>query len=160
MSPHTDFASIALRQMDQVVTIYTSIVQSRTSPRFVQNLQWLLRLRQKAIERMALIPDLSNKNTARDEETELDAGLLGWRTRLIERVGQGSQRATTITGTLQTGTLTSPTVNTELDGVIRSIPQAVQNHVTSGVPTVSSANEIPASATTDQFVSGKQIGGG
>lgn len=130
MSPQNDFAPIALQQIDQVITAYTSVVQTRTSPRLVQNLRWLLRLRQRAIDRMANTQN-ENRNTGPstatgsiDEAIELDAGLLGWRTRFIERLGNNSQKATTIS------TSTPPGISPfDIEKVIQSMPRAVQEHV-------------------------------
>jgi hypothetical protein len=130
--------------MDKVIGIYTSIIQTRTSPRFVQNLQWLLRLRQRAIDRIGSAnPHANNPNgTGEDVETELDASLLGWKTRFIERAMIGG-RATTISGANTNnqfgggpvgyaGYGTSSTADQsplQIDSVIQSLPQAVQDHV-------------------------------
>lgn len=128
MSPQNDFAPIALQQIDQVITAYTSVVQTRTSPRLVQNLRWLLRLRQRTIDRMANTQhdhrDTGPSNSSIDEAIELDAGLLGWRTRFIERLGNNSQKATTISTTTPPGI--SPF---DIEKVIQSMPRAVQEHV-------------------------------
>ena len=125
MSPHNALAAVALASMDRVIGIYTSIIQTRTSRRFVQNLQWLLRLRQRAVDRMSS----AHASSESDSDVELDAGLLGWKTRFIERATLGGTRATTISG--QGGQITSQSP-LEIETVIQSLPQAVQDHVFSG----------------------------
>lgn len=126
MSPHNGLAPVALAAMDKVIGIYTSIIQSRASPRFVQNLQWLLRLRQRSVDRMNAPNTLASTPTT-GPEAELDAGLLGWKTRFIERATKGP-RALTISGKVPP-TDQSPL---QIDSVIQSLPQAVQDHVFGG----------------------------
>lgn len=156
MSPQNDFAPIALQQIDQVITAYTSVVQTRTSPRLVQNLRWLLRLRQRAVDRMAY-PQREHQDTGPstgsvDEAIELDAGLLGWRTRFIERLADDSQKATTIS------MLTPPGVSPfDIDKVIQSMPKALQEHVAADTlsapdPEFSSGSNDRLLTSTDQLV--------
>ena len=146
MSPHNGLAPVALASMDRVIGIYTSIIQTRASRRFVQNLQWLLRLRQRAVDR------IGSANTASHTESdvELDAGLLGWKTRFIERATMGGTRATTISG--QSGQVPDQSP-LEIETVIQSLPQAVQDHVFSadgGGPDPGTASG--QSNATDYFV--------
>lgn len=157
MSPLNDFAPIALQQIDQVITAYTSVVQSRTSPRLVQNLRWLLRLRQRAVDRMANAQndhrDTGPSTGSIDETIELDAGLLGWRTRFIERLGNNSQKATTIS------TSTPPGISPfDIEKVIQSMPRAVQEHVAGDTlsapdPNFASGSNDHLLNSTDQLVS-------
>lgn len=162
MSPQNELVPIALGAMDQVIGIYTQTVNNRTSPRMIQNLRWLLRLRQRANGR---IEQSKGQGQTRqqdvqetpDSDTETDAGLLGWRTRLIERVGQGNQKATSIS---TRSPVASGSISTaEIEGVIRSIPQAIQAHVASDLPyhaplTGSSSGSPPIQInSTDHLVS-------
>jgi len=158
MSPQNDFAPIALQQIDQVIVAYTSVVQSRTSPRLVQNLRWLLRLRQRAVDRMANAHneqrDTGPSTSSIDETIELDAGLLGWKTRFIERLGNNSQKATTIS------TSTPPGISPfNIEKVIQSMPRAVQEHVAGDTLSAPDPNFATGSndhllSSTDQLVSG------
>jgi hypothetical protein len=161
MSPQNDFAPIALQQIEQVINAYTSVVQTRTSPRLVQNLRWLLRLRQRAIDRMASTQaHADNRDTGPstaagsiDEAIELDAGLLGWRTRFIERLSNNSQKATTIS------TSTPPGLSPfDIEKVIQSMPRAVQEHVAADTlgapdPNFASGSNDHLLNSTDQLVS-------
>ncbi|OXG79806.1 hypothetical protein C345_05536 [Cryptococcus neoformans A2-102-5] len=137
MSPQNELVPIALGAMDQVIGIYTQTVNNRTSPRMIQNLRWLLRLRQRANGRIEQSKGQGQTHQqdvqeTPDSDTETDAGLLGWRTRLIERVGQGNQKATSVS---TRSPVASGSISTaEIEGVIRSIPQAIQAHVASDLP--------------------------
>jgi hypothetical protein len=157
MSPHNDFAPIGLQQIDQVITAYTSVVQSRTSPRLVQNLRWLLRLRQRAVDRMAMTRnehrDTGPSTSSIDETIELDAGLLGWKTRFIERLANNSQKATTISISTPPGI--SPF---DIEKVIQSMPRAVQEHVageslSAPDPNFAASSNDHLLDSTDQMVS-------
>jgi hypothetical protein len=160
MSPQNDFAPIALQQMDQVIVAYTSVVQTRTSPRLVQNLRWLLRLRQRALDRIAKVQnehrETGPSTGSIDETIELDAGLLGWKTRFIERLGNHSQKATTIS------TSTPPGISPfNIEKVIQSMPRAVQEHVAGDTLSAPDPNFDPASNdhllnSTDQLVSDRR----
>jgi hypothetical protein len=157
MSPHNGLTPVALASMDKVIGLYTSVVQIRGGPRFVQNLQWLLRLRQRAVDRMSSQNHNSDRPGAEangeggDAEAELDAGLLGWRTRFIERATVGGTKATTISAQNPSVPDQSPL---EIDSVIQSLPQAVQDHIFSadggGPDPGSTSNQSNA---TDYFVS-------
>ena len=134
MSPHNGLTPVALASMDKVIGLYTGVVQTRGGPRFVQNLQWLLRLRQRAVDRISSHnqhQDQSDsaENQTGDPEAELDAGLLGWKTRFIERANVGRSKAITISGPNASVLDQSPL---EIDSVIQSLPQAVQDHIFSG----------------------------
>lgn len=128
MSPHNGLAPVALASMDKVIGIYTSIIQTRASPRFVQNLQWLLRLRQRSVDRMNG-PNTTVPTPSSGPEAELDAGLLGWRTRFIERATRGPRALTISNPEQRLPTDQSPL---QIDSVIQSLPQAVQDHVFGG----------------------------
>ncbi|RSH91564.1 hypothetical protein EHS25_009863 [Saitozyma podzolica] len=95
--PSNELAPLAISQMDQVINVYTMLVQSRASHRMTDNLRWLLRLRKRSFETLSRGP--SQRVDAGDAvplDAEDDRELLGWRTRLIQRMGKGVQKATTI----------------------------------------------------------------
>jgi hypothetical protein len=87
-----------------------------------------------------------------DEAIELDAGLLGWRTRFIERLGNNSQKATTIS------TSTPPGLSPfDIEKIIQSMPQAVQEHVAADTlaapgPNLASSSNDHLLNSTDQLV--------
>ncbi|BEI84665.1 hypothetical protein CcaverHIS002_0500660 [Cutaneotrichosporon cavernicola] len=102
-NPANPLAGFALSQIDAAIALYTAVVQGRTSRRMIHNLQWLLKLRQRASDRIARA--LANAGTkdglteAEDLSDSDDVELLGWRTRLIQRATHGAtpiQTATTI----------------------------------------------------------------
>lgn len=104
-------AGFVLSQIDAAIGLFTSLLQHGARlPRYKRNLQWLLNLRTRALSK-------TNKASAAQQEGEPqpqrdgganrqggsggdgegdghrdqdeDVELLGWRTRLIERAGQG-----------------------------------------------------------------------
>ncbi|WVR05539.1 hypothetical protein IAU60_002557 [Kwoniella sp. DSM 27419] len=153
MCPKNELVPIALGAMDQVIGIYTDIVQSRSTSRLVQNLRWLLRLRQRAVDRTGQVRERAEGSQGPDSDTETDAGLLGWRTRLIERAARGGrQKATSIQ--TKSPASTGVAVPGDFEKIIRSIPQAIQEHVAAGIPSTGSMSESPSSqiASTDQLL--------
>ncbi|WWC60056.1 uncharacterized protein I303_102619 [Kwoniella dejecticola CBS 10117] len=104
-NPQNVLAGLALTIIDNVVDVYQQVVGSRNSPRMVKNLNWLRRLQQKLKGRLTQSPyktatSATAATTATAAETansdDDDAELLGWRTRLISRQGQGLQVSRTI----------------------------------------------------------------
>lgn len=103
-----DMAPFALEQIGVAVALFTSLTQhGANTPRYRRNLQWLQKLHTKASKRISEVS--ANKNLSlqqpitgslhrsceeREETDEVE--LLGWRTRLVERVGQGRPSRTTI----------------------------------------------------------------
>lgn len=95
--PSNELAPLAISQMDQVINVYTMLVQSRASHRMTDNLRWLLRLRKRSFETLSRGPSQRvDAGDAAPLDAEDDRELLGWRTRLIQRMGKGVQKATTI----------------------------------------------------------------
>lgn len=94
-NPHNVLAGFALSLVDSTIAIYTSVVQNRNSPRMTKNLRWLIHLRSKVGNRMAQSPESLHSHNEREEVDE-NMELLGWKTRLIQRAGQGLQSAQTI----------------------------------------------------------------
>lgn len=136
-NPLNPLAGFALSQIDAAISLYTAVVQGRGSRRMIHNLQWLLKLRQRASDRIARaeasaasagrgqgseaggpgqrVPSDSREGEGADEGSDSEeVELLGWRTRLIQRAsgrhGPPTQTATTITlpSPLNSGTSTSP----------------------------------------------------
>lgn len=124
-NPQNVLASYALSLIDTAIGLHAHILQTNPTARLRKNLEWLLRLKQRAATRM----ESSGSEDAREDVpgVGLEEGdtseLIGWRTRLVERLGQGSQKATTITPTASS---TTPSPSTS---IIRTISQALQDHV-------------------------------
>ncbi|PYI29943.1 hypothetical protein BP00DRAFT_437272 [Aspergillus indologenus CBS 114.80] len=105
---HTRFPAVSTRQwnfwLDAAINLFTSLIQhGANTPRYGRNLQWLMKLRARASAKIASAstqPDAARDDAVRreDREDSEDVELLGWRTRLIERAGQGRQ---TIRTTIQ-----------------------------------------------------------
>ena len=98
-------ASFVLTQIDAAISLFTSLLQhGARTPRYKSNLQWLLDLRTRALSKISSASTAKQDNPERDAdsshrsnkadgsgdgEDDEDVELLGWRTRLIERAGQG-----------------------------------------------------------------------
>lgn len=127
-SPRNLLNFLALAHIDATIGLYTSAIQIRSSPRLVRNLQWLLQLKQRAVERIEKMPstgpvaELPVRPNERDEDMEM----MGWRTRLIQRAEQGTQTAKTI---LSTPTPSNPTPSPHAI-LTETINQALQEHFT------------------------------
>ncbi|KAM0746216.1 hypothetical protein T439DRAFT_140567 [Meredithblackwellia eburnea MCA 4105] len=135
--PHNLMVPVAVSVVDSAISSYTSIVWTRKSPRMVNNLKWLVKLREKMTTRLsqATSPGTGLAPPGNGEEEEDDVELLGWRTRLIERVGKGVQTAKTITShpapsyALQLATLaqqSQPQQPNMLDSVLLHYPVTTQ----------------------------------
>lgn len=99
-------ASFVLTQIDAAITLFTSLLQhGDRTPRYKRNLQWLLNLRSRALLKIQKASSLQtgglqqDTHPARQYDTgdgevheDEDVELLGWRTRLVERAGQGRQK--------------------------------------------------------------------
>ncbi|KAL2432701.1 hypothetical protein ABEF95_014691 [Exophiala dermatitidis] len=98
--PGNVMATFALEQIDTAISLFTSLIQyGASTPRYKRNLQWLLKLRARALSKISVAgngkkadpqrdPDTDRSSNAGDREHGEDVELLGWRTRLIERAGQ------------------------------------------------------------------------
>lgn len=102
-------AGFVLSQIDAAISLFTSLLQhGARTPRYKRNLQWLLNLRTRALSKTTkasadgngappqrvVDPDRQQDGDGdgdgdghRDQDEDVE--LLGWRTRLIERAGQG-----------------------------------------------------------------------
>lgn len=112
--PSNVMAGFVLSQIDAAISLFTSLLQhGARTPRYKRNLQWLLNLRTRALSKTSKAsatttqpegdgasssqrvagPDRQDGGGDGDGEAhrdqEEDVELLGWRTRLIERAGQG-----------------------------------------------------------------------
>lgn len=119
MCPQYEFCSIALQLIDQVITAYASVIQLHAAPRMVKNLRWLRRLHIRAAEVLDKRGSV-NPDSAQDMDT--DTGLLGWRTRLIERAGRDKQKATTV---ISTSPFSIPSFEVEDQAVARQMPDLI-----------------------------------
>ncbi|KAL1410582.1 hypothetical protein Q8F55_004595 [Vanrija albida] len=82
-------AGFAIGQVDHSIKLYSSVLRDHATPSLVQNHQWLLRLRQRALAKLEHAPPGAGA------DDDVDVELLGWRTRLIERA-RGVNRATNL----------------------------------------------------------------
>ncbi|WWC94362.1 hypothetical protein V866_001204 [Kwoniella sp. B9012] len=91
--PQNSLVPFALAQIDMVIELYTSVLKGNSSKRMVENLQWLVRLKGRAIQKMnqALVHSATGPDTEWEGEKD-DIELIGWRTRLVERVGKRDDR--------------------------------------------------------------------
>lgn len=104
-------ATFAFAQIVAAIGLFSSLLQQGGStPRYQRNLQWLVQLRARASSKMAMattaeigtsqqgvdLTRLQSHDDREDGDDGEDVELLGWRTRLIERVGQNCQTSTTI----------------------------------------------------------------
>jgi hypothetical protein len=120
--PRNMLASYALSLIDSSIHLYTSLIQSHSTTRLVKNLEWLLKLRQRANMRITTAASEQNDGAEVQSDEGEDVELIGWRTRLVQRLGKGAQTATTITPTQSAAT---PSPNTAM---ARTITQALQDH--------------------------------
>ncbi|KLT43595.1 hypothetical protein CC85DRAFT_301200 [Cutaneotrichosporon oleaginosum] len=89
LNPTNPLAGLVLGQIDHSIKLYSSVLRDHATPSLLQNHQWLLRLRARALSKVEHAPPPPG------DEGDVDVELLGWRTRLVERA-RGQRRATTI----------------------------------------------------------------
>ncbi len=106
--PGSAMATFALGQIDATICLFTSLTQhGGGTARYHRNLQWLQKLRARASLKISTVPKaqkiglqrdarLDQRTSSEDREDAEDIELLGWRTRLIERAGQGRPTISTI----------------------------------------------------------------
>jgi hypothetical protein len=106
--PSNAMATFALEQIDNAVNLFTSLTQhGGNTPRYRRNLQWLQKLHARASAKLSTVSETQRRGSQRaadpdqqanseEKEEGEDFELLGWRTRLIERVGQGRPTITSI----------------------------------------------------------------
>lgn len=142
--PRNMLASYALSLIDSAITLFTSIIQTHSTTRLLRNLEWLLKIRQRASSRINAASTTQADCTAASGQEEDDAELIGWRTRLVQRLGKGAQLATTITPTQSAAT---PSPNTAM---ARTISQALQNHFVTDDGTQGQQHPPPVPSGSDQ----------
>jgi len=143
--PRNMLASYALSLIDSAIGLYTNIIQSHSTTRLLRNLEWLLKLRQRAGSRIASVSTMQLDHVAQTSDDEDDAELIGWRTRLVQRLGKGTQMATTITPSQSVAT---PSPNTAM---ARTISQALQKYfVPDEAPQIPPSNTNEVMLNTDQ----------
>lgn len=127
--PGNVLAGFVLAQLDAAITAFTSLLQhGGHTPRYKSNLRWLVNLRARA---QSKITEASRRDgPQRDGDQERSSGsdgdghgehdedveLLGWRTRLIERAGQGSRKTSRTIHPTETPTESPATDTTNLGG--------------------------------------------
>ena len=108
--PGNAMATFVLAQIDAAIDLFSSLIQHGAStPRYYRNLQWLLKLRARASSKISTASTSSAQKVDSQRDADPDARrssedrvdyedleLVGWRTRLIERVGQDRQTIRTI----------------------------------------------------------------
>ena len=93
-NPLNPLGPYALALVDTALSTYRKVIRSRNSPRMNRNLAWLERLLLRITAKLAKAP--LPDGAVEESDSEDDAELLGWKTRLIERAGQGLRSARTI----------------------------------------------------------------
>lgn len=89
LNPTNPLAGLVLGQIDHSIKLYSSVLRDHATPSLVQNHQWLLRLRARALSKVEHAPPPPG------DGADVDVELLGWRTRLVERA-RGTHRSTNI----------------------------------------------------------------
>jgi hypothetical protein len=100
-------STFVLAQVDAAIELFIFLIQHGAgTPRYQRNLQWLLKLRARALSKISTVASAPqddpqqhvDNNWRRTDDTENgeDVELLGWRTRLIERGGKDRQTIRTI----------------------------------------------------------------
>ena len=91
--PNNAMAKFAQEQIEVAIGLFTSLLQSVNTPRYRRNLQWLQQLQTRASAKIAKSNanplQATNGGSGEDPEDAEDVELLGWRTRLIDGLGQG-----------------------------------------------------------------------
>lgn len=81
-------SQLALVQIDHSIKLYSSVIKLNPTPSLIQNHQWLLHLRQRALaasEQESTGGSSAPREDTEDDDDDIDVKLLGWRTRLIQR---------------------------------------------------------------------------
>lgn len=99
-------ASYVLTQINAAIHLFTSLIQhGARTPRYKSNLRWLSNLRTRVMSKISEASNMEighaqrhgdaerqSNNGGEHQEQDEDVELLGWRTRLIERAGQGRRK--------------------------------------------------------------------
>ncbi|ORY30182.1 fungal-specific transcription factor domain-domain-containing protein [Naematelia encephala] len=158
--PASRFAAFGLSQIDQAISLFASCAQIRTSQRTLQNLQWLLCVRKRAHKRMSNQP--SDMQGADSDpyaffqlEGEEDAELLGWHTRLIQRMAEGAQTARTIPPSPPTrinqNSVADPGITRTINGLLQEVFQPEPPTYIDGPPTAETEDSVDTNALLHDF---------
>lgn len=132
LNPTNPLVGLVLGQIDHSIKLYSSVLRDHATPSLVQNHQWLLRLRARALSKVEHAPPPPG------DEADVDVELLGWRTRLVERA-RGSKRATTIRRDAEDSpaSLASPSTSVQPPALVPPAPtidQVLQQHFVDPAP--------------------------
>ncbi|KFZ06247.1 hypothetical protein V501_07591 [Pseudogymnoascus sp. VKM F-4519 (FW-2642)] len=104
--PSSEMAPFVLAQIDAAIAVFSSLLaHGARTPRYQRNLQWLSKLRFRAVARVSSASQTRQmgsqaagnvESQASDKSDSEDTELVGWRTRLVERAGQNRQTSTTV----------------------------------------------------------------
>ncbi|EJT46054.1 hypothetical protein A1Q1_05436 [Trichosporon asahii var. asahii CBS 2479] len=82
-------SQLALVQIDHAIKLYSSVIKLNPTPSLIQNHQWLLHLRQRALaaseQESTGGSSAPRESIEDDDDDDIDVKLMGWRTRLIQR---------------------------------------------------------------------------
>lgn len=98
-SPRNLLVDFALNQIDTSIALLQRVVALGKSSRVTRNLEWLVKLRSRIEDRIKKAREGGQDQVQAADEGSDDEGLLGWRTRLVERATRGSHKAVTIRST-------------------------------------------------------------
>ena len=97
MSPNNLLVDFAVCQLDATITLFTHASHTTRSRRLARNLDWMCKLKLRITEKVKK-PQTGPSTIDEDSinESDEDGGLLGWRTRLVQRASKGRQTVRTI----------------------------------------------------------------
>ncbi|GMK58669.1 hypothetical protein CspeluHIS016_0601110 [Cutaneotrichosporon spelunceum] len=130
LNPTNPLAGLVLGQLDHSLKLYSSVLRDHATPSLVQNHQWLLRLRARALSKVEHAPPPPG------DEADVDVELLGWRTRLVERA-RGRATATTIQREGESPISIGPSPVQPLEPLVAAAPtidQVLQQHFVDSEP--------------------------
>lgn len=100
--PGNVMSTFALTQIDAAIALFASLIaHGGGTPRYRANLEWLNKLRARALTSLQAVsagptPETSTDGNSNQTGIGEDEELVGWRTRLIERAGQSQYKSQTI----------------------------------------------------------------
>jgi len=146
-------SGMALAQIDHSIKLYSSVLKDHATPSLVQNHQWLLRLRQRALAKIE--HDRSDQNSPRraeeEEDDEIDIELLGWRTRLVERARHPHRSSTT--ASVPPGPSSAPALPSLSPSVTAPPPAPIEQVLQQHFAVPSNEANTNVEMSTDLFVS-------
>lgn len=92
LSPGSALVTLAMSELESVISLLHSILASLPRPELKKNLAWLLQLRERAQAKIsAAAAPIPSPQDAAEEDAFEHLSLVGWRTRLIQ-LGEGRPR--------------------------------------------------------------------